>query len=87
MYTHSAGTGNNGTGANPGQSGINASASFSSAVTGQPAFYWDGGVPPFQAPPFINPGYGTGFTTTAPTGAIAMNYVPLANCGQASSLL
>ena len=76
MYTHSAGTGNNGTGANPGQSGINASASFSSAVTGQPAFYWDGGVPPFQAPPFINPGYGTGFTTTAPTGAIAMNYVP-----------
>ena len=76
MYAHSSGTGNNGTGANPGQSGINASAAFSSAVTGQPAFYWDGGVPPFQAPPFINPGYGTGFTTTAPTGAIAMNYVP-----------
>jgi hypothetical protein len=76
MYAHSSGVGNNGTGANPGQSGINASASFSSAVTGEPAFFWDGGVPPFQAPPFINPGYGTGFTTAAPTGAIAMNYVP-----------
>lgn len=76
MYAHQAGTGNNGTGANPGQSGINASASFSSAVTGEPAFYWDSGVPPFQAPPFINPGYGTGFTTSAPTGAISMNYVP-----------
>ncbi len=76
MYTHSGGTGNNGTGANPGQLGINASASFSSAVTGQPAFYWDSGIPAFQAPPFINPGYGVGFTTTAPTGAVAMNYVP-----------
>jgi Carboxypeptidase regulatory-like domain len=76
MYAHQGGTGNNGTGANPGQAGINATASFSSAVTGQPAFYWDNGVPPFQAPPFINPGYGVGFTTTAPTGAIAMNYVP-----------
>lgn len=76
VYAHQGGTGNNGTGANPGQSGINATASFSSAVTGQPAFYWDNGIPPFQAPPFINPGYGTGFTTSAPTGAISMNYVP-----------
>lgn len=76
MYSHQGGTGNNGTGANPGQAGFNAAASFSSAVTGEPAFYWDGGVPPFQEPPFINPGYGTGFTTEAPTGAIRMNYVP-----------
>lgn len=76
MYAHSSGTGNNGTGANPGQSGINANASFSSAVTGQPAFYWDNGIPPFQEPPFINPGYGVGFTTAAPTGAISLNYVP-----------
>ena len=76
MYAHQGGTGNNGTGANPGQSGINATASFSSAVTGEPAFFWDSGVPPFQLPPFINPGYGTGFTTSAPTGAISMNYVP-----------
>jgi len=76
MYAHSAGTGNNGTGVNPGQSGINATASFSSAVTGEPAFFWDSGVPPFQQPPFINAGYGVGFTTSAPTGAISMNYVP-----------
>jgi hypothetical protein len=82
MYAHSGGTGNNGTGANPGQSGINASASFTSAVTGEPAFFWNNGVPPFQAPPFINPGYGVGFTTSAPTGAIAMNYVPYQVAGK-----
>ncbi|HWB86531.1 MAG TPA: TonB-dependent receptor [Bryobacteraceae bacterium] len=68
-------TGNNGTGASPGQLGFNASGSFSSATTGQPAFYWDGGVPPYQQPPFINPGYGTGFTTTSPTGASTLSYL------------
>ncbi len=55
-------------------------------MTGQPAFYWDGGVLPFQAPPFINPGYGVGFTTTAPTGAVAMNYVPWASRRKATVL-
>jgi hypothetical protein len=73
---HGGGTGNNGTGVSPGQLGYNASASFSSATTGQPAFYWAGGVPPYQQPPFINPGYGAGFTTASPTSAVTPSYVP-----------
>ena len=76
MYAHQGGTGNNGTGVSPGQLGFNASASFASAVTGQPAFLWDGGVPPYQKPPFIDPGYGAGFTTTNPSSASSLNFVP-----------
>ncbi|HXS94993.1 MAG TPA: TonB-dependent receptor [Candidatus Limnocylindrales bacterium] len=76
VYAHQGGTGNNGTGASPGQLGINASASFASSVTGQPAFYWDNGVPAYQKPPFINPGYGAGFTTASPGTASSLNYVP-----------
>ncbi|HWB84612.1 MAG TPA: TonB-dependent receptor [Bryobacteraceae bacterium] len=76
MYAHAGGTSNNGLGGTPGQLGYNANASFTSAVTGQPAFYWDSGIPPFQQPPFINPGYGAGFTTTNPGGASSLNYVP-----------
>ena len=76
MYAHQGGTGNNGTGVSPGQLGFNASASFASAVTGQPAFLWDGGVPPYQKPPFIDPGYGAGFTTTSPSSASSLNFVP-----------
>jgi hypothetical protein len=74
-YFHGAGTGNNGTGVSPGQLGFNANASFSSAVTGQPAFYWDNGVPAYQKPPFIDPGYGVGFTVANPTGAVTPSYV------------
>jgi hypothetical protein len=76
LYAHQAGTGNNGTGVSPGQLGINASAALSSSVTGQPAFFWDNGVPPYQKPPFIDPSYGSGFTTTNPSGATTLNYVP-----------
>ncbi len=76
VYAHSGALSNNGLGGTPGQVGYNASASFSSVTTGQPAFYWDGGVPAYQQPPFINPGYGAGFTTTSPSSAVAMNYVP-----------
>jgi hypothetical protein len=75
VFAHQGGTGNNGTGVSPGQLGINAAASFSSTVTGQPAFFWDSGVPPYQRPPFINPGYGAGFTTTSPGSASSLNYV------------
>ena len=76
LYSHGGATGNNGTGASPGQSGFNATATFTSAATGQPAFNWDEGVPAYQQPPFINPGYGAGFTTANPTGAISVNYLP-----------
>ena len=69
-----AGIGGNGANAGPGQLGYNASATFSAPATGQPAFYWNNGVPPYQAPPFINPGYGAGFSTTNPTGALSIPY-------------
>lgn len=73
--THgAAGVGGNGAGAGPGLLGFNAAAAFSSPATGLPAFYWDQGVPAFQHPPFLNPGYGVGFTTTNPTGAVSMPY-------------
>ena len=74
-YSHgAAGIGGNGSGAGPSLLGFNASAAFSSPAAGVPAFYWDQGVPPFQRPPFLNPGYGAGFTTTNPTGAVSVPY-------------
>jgi len=69
-----AGVGGNGSAAGPSQLGLNAAATFSSATTGLAAFNWDQGVPPYQQPPFINPGYGVGFTTSNPTGAISVPY-------------
>jgi hypothetical protein len=74
-FSHGAGTGNNGTGVSPGQLGFNAQQAFSSPATGLPAVYWTSGVPPYQQPPFINPAYGAGFTTTNPTGAVSPSYV------------
>jgi hypothetical protein len=74
-YAHgAAGIGGNGSAAGPSQLGFNAAAAFSSPATGLPSFYWDQGVPPYTQPPFINPGYGVGFTTTNPTGAISVPY-------------
>jgi hypothetical protein len=74
-YTHGGASGSNGTGVSPGQLGFNANASFSSPATGLPAFNWDQGIPGYQHPPFIDPGYGVGFTTSNPTGAVSVNYV------------
>jgi hypothetical protein len=51
------------------QLGFNSTASFSGPSSGVPAFYWDNGYPAYQPPPFLNPGYGTGFITANPTGA------------------
>ncbi|MDQ2949890.1 MAG: TonB-dependent receptor, partial [Acidobacteriota bacterium] len=56
------------------QLGFNSTANFTSTVTGLPAFYWDNGDPAYQAPPFINPTYGTGFITSNPTGAQTITY-------------
>lgn len=56
------------------QLGFNTTASFSSPSSGVPAFYWDNGYPAYQAPPFLNPGYGTGFITSNPTGAQTITY-------------
>ena len=56
------------------QLGFNSTASFGAPSSGVPAFYWDNGFPAYQPPPFINPGYGTGFITANPTGAQTVTY-------------
>ncbi|MGA2326704.1 MAG: TonB-dependent receptor [Bryobacteraceae bacterium] len=51
------------------QLGFNATNSSVSPGNNAPAYYWDNGVPPIaQAPPFIDPTYGTGYITSNPTG-------------------
>ena len=70
MYVHAGGVGGR---ANSRQGlsqlGFNATNSRNSPSAGVPAYYWDNGVPPIaQAPPFLDPGYGTGFITANPTG-------------------
>ena len=51
------------------QLGFNATNSSISPGNNAPAYYWDNGVPPIaQAPPFIDPTYGTGYITSNPTG-------------------
>jgi Carboxypeptidase regulatory-like domain/TonB dependent receptor len=66
--------GNGGTG--PGQQGYNPPTLISSVVTGQPAFFWNGGVPaPVTPSPLLTAGFGAGNSTTNPTGAIAPDYI------------
>jgi hypothetical protein len=51
------------------QLGYNATNNSTSPGNNAPAYYWDNGVPPIaQAPPFIDPTYGTGYITSNPTG-------------------
>jgi hypothetical protein len=48
------------------QVGFNNAGNLSTAVTGQPAYYWDAGYPGNPlSPPFFNPSYGIGFITAA----------------------
>jgi len=66
--------GNGNTG--PGRTGYNPPSAIASAVTGEPAFYWDQGVPPIVTPyPLLTPGFGVGDTTINPTGAVSVDYV------------
>jgi hypothetical protein len=70
MYVHAGGVGGR-TNSRQGlsQLGFNAVNTRNSPSAGVPAYYWDQGVPPIvQAPPFIDPTYGTGFITSNPTG-------------------
>ena len=56
----------------PGQNGFNPPSTIQSAVTGQPAFFWDQGVASPVTPfPLLSPGFGAGNSTVNPTGAIA----------------
>src|SRR5262249_14895129 len=74
-YVHAGGVGGRVNGRQGlSQLGFNSTASFTAPSAGAPAFYWDNGFPAFQAAPFINPGYGTGFITANPTGAQTVTY-------------
>ena len=74
-YTHgSAGVGGNGA-TGPGRTGYNQPAAYASTITGQQAFYWDQGIPEVPTPPLLTPGFGAGFTTANPAGAVNMTYV------------
>ncbi|MBS1854963.1 MAG: TonB-dependent receptor [Acidobacteria bacterium] len=70
MYVHAGGVGGrNNSRQGLSQLGFNATNSATSPGNNAPAYYWDNGVPPIaQAPPFIDPSYGTGFITSNPTG-------------------
>jgi hypothetical protein len=70
MYVHVGGIGGrNNSRQGLSQLGFNATNSSTSPGNNAPAYYWDNGVPPIaQAPPFIDPSYGTGFITANPTG-------------------
>lgn len=66
-YAHAGGVGGRTNGRQGlSQVGFNNTGSLSSAVTGQPAYAWDGGYPGNPlSPPFFNPSYGIGFITAA----------------------
>src|SRR5581483_5142206 len=70
MYVHVGGVGGrNNSRQGLSQLGFNATNNATSPGNNDPAYYWDNGVPPIaQAPPFIDPTYGTGFITSNPTG-------------------
>jgi hypothetical protein len=70
MYVHLGGVGGrNNSRQGLSQLGFNATNNATSPGNNAPAYYWDDGVPPIaQAPPFIDPSYGTGFITSNPTG-------------------
>ena len=70
MYVHAGGTGGrNNSRQGLSQLGFNATNNSTSPGNNAPAYYWDNGIPPIaQAPPFIDPSYGTGFITSNPTG-------------------
>ena len=66
--------GNSGSG--PGSTGFNPPQSVAAAVTGQPVFFWDQGIPAIPSPfPLLTPGFGAGNSTANPTGAVSVDYV------------
>ena len=78
FYAHAGGVGGRANGRQGlSQIGFNSSGSLASTVTGQPAYFWDGGVPgnPIN-PPFFNPSYGIGFIASSQPGAAAIGAGP-----------
>lgn len=71
MYTHRGGVGGR-LGGRFGTDtlGYTSSPVFNTPDAGiTPAFYWDGGVPAYQHPPFFDPGFGAGFNGTGAPAA------------------
>ncbi len=63
-------------GAGPGRTGFNPPSAIATAVTGQPAFFWDHGVQTPTTPfPLLTPGFGAGNSTINPTGAVNPDYI------------
>jgi Carboxypeptidase regulatory-like domain/TonB dependent receptor len=78
FYAHAGGVGGRTNGRQGlSQIGFNSSGSLGSTVTGQPAYFWDGGIPgnPIN-PPFFNPSYGIGFILSTQPGAAAIGAGP-----------
>jgi len=73
--TYSHGTGaRNATYLGTGTTGFSAAPSFTSLTAGDPGFNINSGFPAYPAPPTINTGYGTFYTTASTTPAAAMSY-------------
>jgi hypothetical protein len=95
FYAHAGGVGGRTDGRQGlGQTGFDNTGNQASTVNGQPAYYWDGGVPGnVLSPPFINPSYGIGNILSTQSGAaaigagpgtaVALNYGDPAKGGQA----
>ncbi len=78
FYAHAGGVGGRTNGRQGiSQLGFNNNGNLTSATTGQPAYFWDGGYPgnPIN-PPFINPSYGIGFISASAPGAAAIGAGP-----------
>jgi len=78
FYAHAGGVGGRNNGRQGlSQLGFDNAGGLSSAVTGQPAYFWDSGYPGNTiSPPFINPSYGIGFISASAPGAAAIGASP-----------
>ena len=78
FYAHAGGVGGRTDGRQGlGQIGFDNNGNQASTVNGQPAYYWDGGIPGnVLSPPFINPSYGIGNILSTQAGAAAIGAGP-----------
>src|ERR1019366_9441209 len=72
-FSHATGANNIGR-SGTGNLGYSAAPSPASPGSGLPVFILDQGFPAYQAPPFINAGYGTGYSTTINGAGSTISY-------------
>ena len=72
-FSHASGQNNVGR-SGPGNSGYTATPAPVSPSSGVAAFILDNGFPSFQAPPFLNASFGTGYSTTIVTTPLQPEY-------------